>query len=39
MTYKDIKTEIRHPIRLYCRYIDRIYILFKFTEDESRELV
>ena len=39
MTFKDIKIEIRHPIRLYCRYIDKVYIVFKFSEDESRDLV
>lgn len=38
MTFKDIKTEVRHPIRLYCRYIDKLFIVFKFTEDESKDL-
>ena len=39
MSFKDIETETRSPIRLYNRYIDRIYILFRFTELESRELI
>ena len=32
MSFKDIETETRHPIRLYCRYIDKLYILFRFNE-------
>jgi pre-mRNA-processing factor 8 len=24
---------------MYCRYIDRIYIVFKFTEEETKDLV
>ncbi|KAL4464690.1 hypothetical protein ABPG74_011251 [Tetrahymena malaccensis] len=39
MTFQDIKTEVSHPIRLYCRYIDRFYMVFRFDEDQSRELV
>lgn len=39
LNYKDIETEISHPIRLYMRYIDRVYILFKFTQDQSKDLI
>ena len=39
LSFKSIETETSHPIRLYCRYIDRLYVLFKFTEDESRDLI
>jgi len=39
MTFKSIETETSHPIRLYCRYIDKLYMIFKFTEDESRDLI
>jgi len=39
MTFKDVETETRHPIRLYCRYIDRLYMVFRFSEQESRELI
>ncbi|EFA79942.1 pre-mRNA processing factor 8 [Heterostelium album PN500] len=39
LTYKDVETETNHPIRLYTRNVDRIHILFKFTQDESRELI
>uniref|UniRef100_A0A1I7X4L9 RRM_4 domain-containing protein n=1 Tax=Heterorhabditis bacteriophora TaxID=37862 RepID=A0A1I7X4L9_HETBA len=27
---KDIATETAHPIRLYCRYIDKIWIMFRY---------
>jgi pre-mRNA-processing factor 8 len=30
MSFKDVETETRHPIRLYCRYIDKLYIVFRF---------
>ena len=39
MCYKDIETETRHPIRLYCRYIDKIFMLFKFTAEEAKDLI
>lgn len=28
-----------HPIKLYMRYIDKIYIMFKFTNDQTRDLI
>lgn len=39
MTFKDVATETSHPIRLYARYIEKIFLVFKFDEEESRELV
>jgi pre-mRNA-processing factor 8 len=39
MTFKDVETEVRHPIRLYCRYIDRLFILFKLSDQEARDLI
>jgi len=39
LTYPDTATEMRHPIRFYQRYVDRVHILFRFTEDESRDLI
>jgi pre-mRNA-processing factor 8 len=39
MTFKDVETETCHPIRIYCRYIDKIFILFRFGHDESKELI
>jgi len=32
-------TETRHPIRFYSRYVDRIHMLFRFTAEESRDLI
>jgi pre-mRNA-processing factor 8 len=39
LQFRDKETETRHPIRLYTRYIDRIWVLFRFTADESRDLI
>lgn len=39
LQFRDTSSETRHPIRLYSRYIDRIHILFRFTADESRDLI
>ena len=39
MSFKDIETETKHPIRLYCRYIDKIYNFFRFTAEEARDLI
>jgi pre-mRNA-processing factor 8 len=39
LQFKDRETETRHPIRLYTRYIDRIWVFFRFTADESRDLI
>lgn len=29
LSFQDTSTESAHPIRLYCRYIDRIHIFFR----------
>lgn len=39
LSFQDIATEAAHPIRLFCRYIDRIHIFFRFTADEARDLI
>ncbi|KAK4692804.1 pre-mRNA-processing factor 8, partial [Lecanoromycetidae sp. Uapishka_2] len=39
LQFRDRKTETRHPIRLYTRYIDRIWVFLRFSADESRELI
>ncbi|XP_061716372.1 pre-mRNA-processing-splicing factor 8 [Cydia pomonella] len=39
LSYQDRQTETAHPIRLYCRYVDRIHIYFRFTADEARDLI
>lgn len=30
LTFQDAPTEIVHPIRLFCRYVDKIHIFFRF---------
>ncbi|KXS97115.1 hypothetical protein AC578_2899 [Pseudocercospora eumusae] len=39
LQFRDRATESRHPIRLYTRYIDKIWIFFRFNADESRDLI
>ena len=39
LQYRDSATETQHPIRLYSRYVDRLQILFRFSADESRDLI
>eukprot|EP01041_Mallomonas_annulata_P005280 gene5280-10566_t len=39
LAFKDTQTEIRHPIRLYSRYIDKIYMLLRFDADEAKDLI
>lgn len=39
LQFKDTETEAGHPIRLYSRYIDRIHMMFRFTAEESRDLI
>jgi len=39
LAFQDTAVETRHPIRLYTRYIDKVYLLLRFTGDEARELI
>lgn len=39
LTFTDVETETRHPIRLFCRYIDRFWVVFRFEKEEARDLV
>ena len=39
LQFSDTKTETCHPIRLYSRYIDKVYIFFRFTSDEAKDLI
>ncbi|KAK8799610.1 hypothetical protein WA158_006158 [Blastocystis sp. Blastoise] len=39
LSYPDTTTEMASPIRIYTRFVDRVYILFKFTEEESKDLI
>ncbi|KEQ72959.1 PROCN-domain-containing protein [Aureobasidium namibiae CBS 147.97] len=39
LQFRDRAAETRHPIRLYTRYVDRIWVFFRFSADESRDLI
>lgn len=39
LQFRDRETESRHPIRLYTRYIDKIWVFLRFTAEESRDLI
>jgi pre-mRNA-processing factor 8 len=39
LTFRDPRAEMRHPIRLYQRYINRVHIVFRFSADEARDLI
>lgn len=39
MTFEDTETEIRHPIRMYCRYIDKVYFIFRLDEQDCRDVI
>ncbi|RGP77856.1 pre-mrna-splicing factor spp42 [Fusarium longipes] len=39
LQFRDRETETSHPIRLYTRYIDKIWIMLRFTAEESRDLI
>ena len=39
LQFRDRETESRHPIRLYSRYIDKIWMFLRFSAEESRDLI
>eukprot|EP00954_Amorphochlora_amoebiformis_P010406 812809-Amorphochlora_amoeboformis.AAC.1 len=39
LTFKETKTETKHPIRLYCRYVEEFYMVFRFSAEEAKELI
>jgi len=39
LTFPELNIETRHPIRLYCRYVDKVYILYRFEKEECKELI
>ena len=39
MEFADVQTEVKDPIRLYCRYFDKIFIFFRFEEFQSEDLI
>ncbi|KAI2948308.1 hypothetical protein CBS147323_11084 [Aspergillus niger] len=39
LQFRDRATETKHPIRLYTRYVDKIWVFLRFSADESRDLI
>ncbi|KAH6708123.1 hypothetical protein VD0002_g5478 [Verticillium dahliae] len=39
LQFRDKETETRHPIRLYTRYVDKIWVFLRFTAEDSRDLI
>jgi pre-mRNA-processing factor 8 len=39
LAFPDVATETRHPIRLYTRYIDKVYMVLRFSRDEAKDVV
>ena len=39
LQFQDARAETAHPVRLYMRYLDQIYVFFRFTRAESDDLV
>ncbi|KAI0480267.1 pre-mRNA processing splicing factor 8 [Xylariaceae sp. FL0804] len=39
LQFRDSETETKHPIRLYTRYVDKIWVFLRFTAEESRDLI
>ena len=39
LQFCDRETETKHPIRLYTRYIDKIWVFLRFNAEQSRDLI
>ena len=39
LSFRDQATEVRHPIRVYCRYIYSLHILLRLSADECKDLI
>uniref|UniRef100_A0A1I8B273 RRM_4 domain-containing protein n=1 Tax=Meloidogyne hapla TaxID=6305 RepID=A0A1I8B273_MELHA len=39
LSFEDVIVQSSHPIRLYCRYIDKAWIFFRFNADETKDLI
>jgi pre-mRNA-processing factor 8 len=39
VSFQDTETENCHPVRLYCRYVDKIWLFMRFDADETRDLI
>lgn len=39
LCFKDITTETKHPIRLYTRYVDKIFMLLIFDAEDAKDSI
>lgn len=39
LSFEDQGAEEAHPIRMYCRYVDKVYMVLRFEAEDSKELV
>ena len=39
LSHTDRATELRSPIRLYTRYIDKFWIVYRFTHEQAKEMI
>ncbi|PAA59458.1 hypothetical protein BOX15_Mlig008656g1, partial [Macrostomum lignano] len=39
LQFESVEVETSHPIRMYCRYIDQVWIFFRFTADDAKHLI
>ncbi|CAI4219162.1 unnamed protein product [Parascedosporium putredinis] len=39
LQFSSKEVETRHPIRLYSRYIDKVWVFLRFTAEEARDLI
>lgn len=37
--FQNIGEQVAHPIRMYCRYVDKIYMVLRFDAEDSKELI
>ena len=36
---RGCSAQVRHPIRLYTRYVDQVYFLLRFEAEDARDLI
>lgn len=39
LKFKNLEVEQSHPIRMYTRYVDKVYMVLRFDQEESRDLI
>lgn len=37
--FENIGEQVAHPIRMYCRYVDKIYMVLRFDSEDSKDLI